>query len=421
MKPTARYALCTSALLMLGIAPGKAIIRLATVPDSLYLAYGSQFPYVVRMEFNAAAKDYRSATLINDQWLLTAGHNYPGATYQLPVLINGQTYTTVSWIRHPSYNASNLLNGYDISLVKLDRRVLDVASCPLYQGPEWNFVASIVGFGFTGDGLVGQTTSDLQRRAGTNLLEQLPGYTRISICDFDDGTDANNALFGANSTSPKTPTELECNFGSGDSGGPALIQIDGTMKVCGVISFRGRLDQNTNSTIYGSVLGCSRIQPVYSWITQKAHDDYVVTGHVSQMAYAGNPTGRTINFKLMQPGTNTVVESIDCRISVSGEYSFVPTSRGTYDLVVKSINSISARKANVNIAATGVTADFNLTGGDTDGDNMISVFDYLNISNSFDLSSGDAGYDPRADVDGDMSVTIFDYAIVSDNFDKIGQ
>ncbi len=75
------------------------------------------------------------------------------------------------------------------------------------------------------------------------------------------------------------------------------------------------------------------------------------------------------------------------------------------------------------------TLNVELTCGDIDRDNAISVFDYSILSDYFDRSSTDAswnvvganGFRPSdADLDGDSAVTVFDYSILSTNFDQVG-
>jgi hypothetical protein len=64
------------------------------------------------------------------------------------------------------------------------------------------------------------------------------------------------------------------------------------------------------------------------------------------------------------------------------------------------------------------TANFSMLNGDSDQDGVISIFDYIILSDAFDAAFGDSGYDKRADIDGDDVVSIFDYIAMSNNFDQ---
>ncbi|MBS1704992.1 MAG: hypothetical protein JST40_03900 [Armatimonadetes bacterium] len=64
--------------------------------------------------------------------------------------------------------------------------------------------------------------------------------------------------------------------------------------------------------------------------------------------------------------------------------------------------------------------NFSLVNGDIDGDNAITIFDYVALSDSFDAGLESENWNPYADLDGDGVVSIFDYVILSQNFDQYG-
>ncbi|MBS1706878.1 MAG: PD40 domain-containing protein [Armatimonadetes bacterium] len=87
------------------------------------------------------------------------------------------------------------------------------------------------------------------------------------------------------------------------------------------------------------------------------------------------------------------------------------------------------RRRRVADLSLGVPVNFSLINGDVDGDNSVTIFDYLVLSDYFDRNSGQIGWNhvgangfaPKdADLDGDEAITIFDYLILSDNFDLNG-
>ncbi len=71
-----------------------------------------------------------------------------------------------------------------------------------------------------------------------------------------------------------------------------------------------------------------------------------------------------------------------------------------------------------------------LLGGDADGDNAVTVFDYGLLSDYFDLTSAEPNWNQAidddlttpscADFDGDGEISVFDYGILSDHFDLTG-
>ncbi|MBS1706908.1 MAG: dockerin type I repeat-containing protein [Armatimonadetes bacterium] len=118
----------------------------------------------------------------------------------------------------------------------------------------------------------------------------------------------------------------------------------------------------------------------------------------------------------------SVVQTVNTWQRPDGTVAFKPSvAAGTYKIRVKGATHLAKIINNVNITNTGdKLAAQSLVNGDCDGDNSITIFDYVDLSNSFDLSVGDTNYNAAADLDRDGTVTIFDYLILSNNFDKFG-
>ncbi len=410
----------TFAISVAMVATSPAIIRRDGVPDADFLALGAQFPAVGRLDFTSA--DRRTGTLLGERHILTAAHNWPGnATTPLAFQIGGETYTASNWIRHPSWNSSNFTNGFDIMLGRLDRRVMNVKPMTLFQGTnEFNKEGVFVGFGATGTGTAGQTGNDFQKRAATNWIEYYTAWARCLAFDFDDGTTANN-VFGSLTSSPATPTALEGHFGNGDSGGPLLTLVNGEYQICGVASFRGRFDANTNSTIYGSICGFSRIFPVLNWTLQRLREEGTIQGEIKLGDFLFSPLNFNVTFRLFDAGTENLRETQVIPLSSWGGFTYSTSLRGNFDLRVQFSHWLSHRFRSLNITTTGVTGlSTTLVNGDVDKDNSVTIFDYIQLSVAFDTSIGDSSFNANADLDGDDSVTIFDYIILSANFDKEG-
>jgi hypothetical protein len=61
-----------------------------------------------------------------------------------------------------------------------------------------------------------------------------------------------------------------------------------------------------------------------------------------------------------------------------------------------------------------------MTNGDCDGDNEITILDFGLLVAAFGSMPGDSNWDTRADVDGDGEVTLGDFAILTRNFGAAG-
>ena len=162
-----------------------------------------------------------TATLIAESWVLTAAHclDDPDVTARMTSFFvgadardpdNGAVYEADEFFIHPSYREESY--GFDVGLVHLSQQVVDVEPYPLNRDLlDDDLVGespTYVGFGIN-DG-VRETGSGLKRRGTTPIDRIMPSaFTVRSV-----GT-------------------LRC---SGDSGGPALLELDGELRVIGVVS-----------------------------------------------------------------------------------------------------------------------------------------------------------------------------------------
>ncbi len=130
--------------------------------------------------------------------------------------------------------------------------------------------------------------------------------------------------------------------------------------------------------------------------------------------------GQTPNrLEIQTKRTGEATRTWNVGLSPSGKFQ-IPAPSGDYQLAVKTPTGL--RKV-VSVSTTGgdVTGlNLILTNGDIDGDNVVSVFDYGRLSDSFDRAAGDVGFDAAADLDGDGAVTVFDYGLLSDAFGAFG-
>ncbi|MBS1705675.1 MAG: hypothetical protein JST40_07355 [Armatimonadetes bacterium] len=153
----------------------------------------------------------------------------------------------------------------------------------------------------------------------------------------------------------------------------------------------------------------------------------VLTGTISLGDLAGDaPKSGTIEYR--EPGTTNVVLKRGMKIDPSGTYEAGAPAAGTYDVSIKVGSWLRKTLSNVAITSSS-SADFSLINGDIDRDDMVTIFDYVTLSDYFDKSSADTdwntvganGFAPvDADVDRDGVVTIFDYLTISNNFDMSG-
>lgn len=225
----------------------NSIVRRDDRSDSSYVALGTNFPAVCLINPGAAG------TLIAPQWVITAGHVGEGLilTQSKPLLeFAGRQYAIQEIFVHPcGVNPP----AHDMALFKLAKPVPDVTPLELYRGRnESGQVAFIVGLGYQGTGRTGPVQHDSWdkvRRAATNVVESADEFWITFVFD-----------------PPPNGTDLEGIGGPGDSGGPSVIEVDGTYYLIGISS--GGSDKNKDGIngTYGDWDRHSRVSTEIPWI-----------------------------------------------------------------------------------------------------------------------------------------------------------
>lgn len=200
--------------------------------------------------------------LIGETHILTAAHV---VTNELGEKLSGTIdFVRASGTQSILYTAADVtvINGYnpdptstsivpnDVALIRINGTVpAGVTGFDLYRDHnEIGQQFTMVGFGETGTGTAGESnnTSGV-KRAGTNTFEATGNaidsniFFRNLAYDFDDGTTVENVFtntYGIPSTLGVTSgaTLVETAVGSGDSGGPGFIDINGTLYIAGIVS-----------------------------------------------------------------------------------------------------------------------------------------------------------------------------------------
>lgn len=143
-------------------------------------------------------------------------------------------------------------------------------------------------------------------------------------------------------------------------------------------------------------------------------------GEITLGDWGGSNDASSVTFEVLDAG-GSVVETSAATLNSSNKFGTAFQTTGVHDVYVNAPRFLRKKLGSFDLQNGVVTAPaVTLNNGDVDGDESVTIFDYIEISNSFDLNAGDPGFLPLADLDGDQSVTIFDYIILSNNFDLNG-
>lgn len=224
-------------LLLAASSTASAIVIRHDVDDAEYRIPASEFPALVDMPGEG------HGVLIAPQWVITAAHTIPWHHELKQVVINGIPRDVERAVIHPGYKrppqdmvdqalatgewiltVMEIASSDDIALIKLVQPITDIIPVPLHQDSvELGQMVKIIGKGATGDGVTGHNPG------GPNRTELRRAFNTI--------TSARDRWFCYVFDEPASGLPLEGKTGSGDSGGPALVQTGDQWELAGLAAW----------------------------------------------------------------------------------------------------------------------------------------------------------------------------------------
>ena len=236
--------------------------------DASYTSLAASYPAVGALTWSSMIC---SATLIEEDWILTAGHcldevglSASDWTFDLTdsgggVHVGAERFVFPGW-------TGDLQTGTDIALLRLATSESSVTPATINTNTsEVGQTATHVGYGVTGNGVTGITAPAGTKRAGQNVVDVdgsvVSGYSDdIIFEDFDSGSAGDN-FFGT-----ATQLDLEYLIAGGDSGGAVFMDFGSGEVLAGVHSFIASVDGNLDAD-YGDLAGSIKVSSYASWIS----------------------------------------------------------------------------------------------------------------------------------------------------------
>ncbi len=254
------------ALLVVSSSAGAIVIR-DDVDDSKYRVPAVDFPALADMPGEG------HGVLISPQWVITAAHAITWQSEIKQIALNGTSRDVERIVVHPGYKeppqelldhalatwdwtlfTALLASSDDIALLKLAQPVTDVSPVGIYhRDDEFGQIVKIFGKGATGNGATGFDLTDSHRTALRRA------YNKV--------TSAHGRWFCYVFDKPPEALPLEGGSGSGDSGGPILIQDEEDWLLAGLTSWTAPQGATkTRPGRYGQISCNIRLSHYKAWI-----------------------------------------------------------------------------------------------------------------------------------------------------------
>ena len=220
--------------------------------------------------------------------------------------------------------------------------------------------------------------------------------------------------------------------------------MSGQVLYTGVIGPGGTLDipvtlLETASGDAGPDGGLNQLVAVTSALPYAVDQQVSMTSNIVTLLYDPNAVNAdlTINYTLQgrladnldialrvdlyEQGSSTPILQFTPAGSSDGIATISGIPPGTYLMAVKTTNHLQRVQTVVLADGPNTETVAELLAGDADDSNTVTLVDFSILSTSFNLGTGDPGFDPRADFNGDGVVSLVDFSLLSTNFNIGGE
>ncbi|MFC5576921.1 S1 family peptidase [Lysobacter niabensis] len=253
------------ALLVVSFSASAVVIR-DDVADAKYRVAASEFPALVDLPGEG------HGVLIAPQWIVTAAHAVTWQSGIKQVTVGGVPRDVARLVIHPGYRKPPqalleqalatwdwtlfrvlLSSSEDIALLELAQPVTDIPPVAVNKSDgEFGRIIEIMGKGATGNGVTGYEFSSSHRTELRRAYNKVTSAHDRWLCYmFDHPADA---------------LPLEGGSGSGDSGGPVLIQAGKDWVLAGLTSWSDPQSAIRTPGRYGQISCNVRLSHYQDWI-----------------------------------------------------------------------------------------------------------------------------------------------------------
>lgn len=149
---------------------------------------------------------------------------------------------------------------------------------------------------------------------------------------------------------------------------------------------------------------------------------YPITGRATLKDFASSAADVSLDCAILTCGRPFVHETHTVQLESDGRFSVPSTLTGVFDLRLKASHWLGAIVPATTIGPTGLSGlSVQLWNGDVNGDNTVSIADFLVLRAAYGSTSSSANWNPNADLNGDGGVGVADFLVLRQNFGRSGE
>jgi len=149
-----------------------------------------------------------------------------------------------------------------------------------------------------------------------------------------------------------------------------------------------------------------------------------VTGTFGMVGMPAKPHANwvmSVNVTITPSAGGAAVFNSNVMTDTNGSFVVSGIAPGSYTIVMERSNALPVTKTNVVLIVGNNPVDMgSAKGGDADGNNLINITDFSILATSFGKSTGQVGFDARADFNNDGIVNISDFSMLATYFGQSG-